>query len=458
MPKVPSNVKDVKEAGVVNLINAMRAGGTPTYHSIVPIANPSQESARQIGAIITGSPLLYNEFIDSLVNRIARVIVTSKFYRNPWEVFKKGLLETGETVEEIFVNLLRVHDFDPEVAERELQKRELPDVRAVYHVMNYQKFYKVTVTYAQLKSAFVSWSGVEDLITRIIDEMYVSANLDEFLSMKYLIARGILSGMFYPVEMPVITEDNTNTALSKFKAISNNLQFMKSTYNYAGVDTYTDKSSQILIMTGDIDAYVDVNSLAAAFNMDKAEFMGNRVMVDDFYDFGTRVEELFSGESWYQPFTKDEVEKLKSVQAVLVDADYFMIFDNLEETTSRFNEQGLYWNYWYHVWKTISSSPFANAIVFAPGESTVTSVTFDQDVVTVSAGQKAQLNAVVEVTGFADKSVLWSLTGNNDPHTTVSWTGAVTIGRNETASSVTVTATSKFDQTKKGTATVTIVS
>lgn len=456
MPRVPSDVKTVNEAGVVNVVNSIRTSGSDLYRSIVPIANGTNESARQVGGIIVGNPVLYNEFLNTLVNRIARVIITSKLYRNPWEVFKKGLLETGETVEEIFVGLVKAHEYDPGVAEREIYKREKPNVLAAYHVMNYKKFYKTTVSYQELKTAFVSWSGVEDLINRIIEQLYASANYDEFLAMKYLIARNVLNGMFKTVEMSEITEGNTNAALTIFKSVSNNLQFMSSSYNYAGVETYTDKSSQILIMTGNLDAAIDVNSLASAFNMDKAEFMGNRVMVDNFYEFGNRLDSLFDGNSWYQPLTKDDIAKLKTIQAVLVDADFFMIFDNLDETTSKFNEQGLYWNYWYHVWRTVSSSPFANAIVFAPGESLVTEVAVSPDSSNVKPGQSIQFIANVTTTGIAEKAVDWSILGNKDTNTTVSWTGAVSIGKNETAGTITVTATSRFDPSKSGSATITV--
>ena len=110
-----------------------------------------------------------NEFLSALVNRIGRVIITSKSYTNPLRVFKKGILEYGETIEEIFVNIAKAKQFDPSVAEEEVFKREIPDVNAVFHKMNLQNFYKVTVSNEQLRQAFLSSQGINDLIGYIVD-------------------------------------------------------------------------------------------------------------------------------------------------------------------------------------------------------------------------------------------------------------------------------------------------
>lgn len=108
---------------------------------------------------------------------------------NPWSVFKKGRLEFGETVEEIFVNLAKPHSFDPATAEKEVYKREIPDVRAAFHSMDFQKFYKVTISNDQLRQSFLSWNGITDLIAKIVDSLYTGMRYDEYVTMKYMICR-----------------------------------------------------------------------------------------------------------------------------------------------------------------------------------------------------------------------------------------------------------------------------
>ena len=437
----------------VDILNAIRNNATQNYRDYVPKATPDADSIRQIGAIIMDYPALQNEFLSALVNRIGRVLITSKMYDNPWSFFKKGLLEFGETVEEIFVNIAKPFQFDPAVAESNVFKREIPDVRAAFHIMNYQKYYKATISNDQLRQAFLSWQGISDLIAKIVDSMYTGANYDEFQTMKYMLARHILDGHMYPVEIPEVTTANMKSVVSAIKGISNKYTFLSTQYNLAGVATYTDKTDQYMLVNSTFDATMDVEVLASAFNMDKAEFAGRRVLVDSFGSLDTaRLAELFANDQTYEEIGSDELEALDQIPAVLVDRDWFMIFDNFYNFTEQYNGEGLYWNYWYHVWKTFSVSPFANNALFIPGTPGVTNITVNPASATVSAGQSVQLTANVETTNFAPKSVTWSV---DSEYATVDDSGKVTMASNAPASrSVTVTATSTYDTAKKGTATV----
>ena len=138
----------------------------------------------------------------------------------------------------------------------------------------------------------------------------------------------------------------------------------------------------------------------------------------------------------------------------MVDEQWFMIFDNYYNMTEIYNPEGLYWNYFYHVWKTFSVSPFSNAILFTTTTPAVTSVTVSPSTATVAKGNSTQLTAVVATNGFAPKTVTWSMTGASS--STVNEEGLVTIGADETATSITVTATSVFDNTKAGSANITV--
>lgn len=450
----PKNIN--LNATSVDILNSIREKASPEYRAAVPKAAANTESIREIGQIVMNYTALQNEFLSAIYNRIGRVIVTSKMYYNPWVMFKKGLLEFGETVEEIFVNIAKAHTFNPEVASVEFMKREIPDVRAAFHTMNYQKFYKATISNDQLRQAFLSWQGITDLIAKIVDAMYTGANYDEFQVMKYMLARNILNGYFYPVTVPAINAENSKEIVTTIKGESNLLEYMSTAHNYAGVATFSSKADQFVILTARFDAIVDVNVLAAAFNMDKAQFMGQRVQIDGFDQLDdARLAELFADDprAGYVPLTTAEKEALAQIPAVIVDRDYFMIFDNLYKFTEDYNGEGLYWQYWYHTWKTFSSSPFANADVFVPGTPSVTSVTVTPATATVNKGAMLQLTADIVVENFAPKGVTWSV---NSELSTISPTGLLTVNAAETAATLIVTATSNFDTTKSGTATITV--
>lgn len=443
-------------ANSVEILNTIRANATPYYQQMIPKAAANTASVRAIGNVMMNYEPLQNEFLSALYNRIGRVLITSKMYYNPWAPFKKGLMELGETVEEVFVNIAKAHTFNPEKAESEFMKREIPDVRAAFHTMNYQKFYKATINNDQLRQAFLSWQGITDLIAKIVDAMYTAHNLDEFQVTKYMLARNILNGMLYGHTVPTVSKDNASDIVTEVKAISNELVYDTPNYNIAGVYTFTDKNDQFIITTARFDAIMDVNVLAAAFNMDKAEFMGHRVQIDGFDRIDEkRMAELFADDpnAGYVPLTADEKAALAAVPAIIIDRDYFMIFDNLYKFTEDYNGEGLYWQYWYHAWKTFSTSPFANGVVFVPGVQSVTSVTVSPATATVNKGNMLQLNATVETENFAPTSVVWSV---NSEISTISATGLLTVPATETAETLTVTATSTFDDTKTGTATITV--
>lgn len=460
-----ANNPDVNTEGVSKLrlataeiLNTIRDNASANYRDYVPVADPTdQQSVRNIGGIIMNYPALQNEYLNALMNRIGRVIITSKLFYNPWSGLKKGLLEFGETVEEIFVNIAKPFQFDPAVAESEVFKREIPDVRAAFHILNYQKFYKATISNDQLRQAFLSWQGITDLIAKIVDSMYTGANYDEFLTMKYMLARNILQGRMNVTEVAPVTADNAKTIVSAIKGVSNVWEFPSTNYNLAGVTTQTDKRDQIILLNAKFDAVIDVEVLAVAFNMEKAEFMGNRILVDSFGALDTaRLNLLFKDDPNYVPLSQEELSALDAIPAVMVDRDWFMIFDNFYNFTENYNGQGLYWNYFYHTWKTFSVSPFANNTVYVAGAPTVTSVTVTPATATVLKGQSLHLTANVVTTNFAPKSVVWTITGNTSQDTHIDIYGNLFVAEDETGTTITVTATSTFDNAKTGTSTITV--
>lgn len=446
----------VLTANSMEILNSIRENASPQYQALIPAATADTSSIRAIGNVMMVYQPLQNEFLSALYNRIARVLITSKLYYNPWSMFKKGLMELGETVEEVFVEIAKAHQFDPQVAETQFMKREIPSVKSAFHTMNYQKFYKATISNDQLRQAFLSWQGITDLIARIVDQMYSGHNYDEFQTMKYMLGRAILDGLIYPVTIPVLESDNADDIVVEVKATAGDLTYMRRNYNMAGVLTYTDYNDQFLITSNRWDAIMSVKVLATAYNMSEVEFMGHRVQIDSFGAIDNqRLTELFANDplNTFVPFTEEELQALDQIPAITVSRDFFMIFDNLYKFTEDYNGEGLYWQYWYHAWKTFSMSPFAEAALFVPGTPAVTSITVSPEEATVNKNNVLQLNAIVVTEAFASKQVTWSI---DSELSTINQAGLLKVGAEETAATITVTATSKFDPTKTATATITV--
>ena len=467
MPSIPE--KKNLTASAADVVNSIRSEVGGTFADQVPAAiNEGQVlsdgtvatremalgTLRQIGDVITTFQPLANAFLSALVNRIGRVIINSKMYSNPWAGFKRGLLEYGETIEELFVNIVQAQDFDPETAENEVFKRKIPDVRSAFHTMNYQKFYKTTVSNDQLRQAFLSFEGISDLIGKITEALYTSANYDEYLVMKYMLCYAMEHGAFHPVTIAQPTAANSNSVVTTLKATSEKLQFLSADYNQAGVYNHTPKGDQYFIMTADFSSIVDVETLARAFNIDKVTLMGHTVIIDQF-TFTTsetaRLQELLGTQ-----YTALTTSLFEDVPCVCVDRDFFMIFDNFQNMTEQYNGEGLYWNYWLHQWKTFSTSPFANAVIFTDETPAVSAVAVTPSSLTMGKGTSTQFTAKVTNTGFASTGVTWSISGQQSANTRIDGQGRLYIAQDESATKITVTATSVFDTGKSNTATVTV--
>ena len=349
-------------ATTLDILNVIRQNASYDYQQNVPVVDKASDIPK-VGEVIYGTPAFSNQFINALVNRIAIVRVQSATFNNPYSILKKGYLEFGETVEDIFVSIAKAVDYTPEKASEREFKRTLPDIRSAFHTMNWRVMYPVTIQDEDLRQAFLSVDGVTDLIAKIVDSVYTAAEYDEFLLFKYLLIKAISHGKMKPTAIESDT-DLTSSAVA-FRSASNILPFMSSEYNEANVKTNTPKSRQIIFMDAKFNAQYDVNVLASAFNMDKADFMGRLFLIDNWTDFDNeRFDIIRANSDGFEEITSAELALLNDVKAVLVDENWFQVYDNNNKFTEQYVASGLYWNYFYHVWKTVSSSPFANAIVF----------------------------------------------------------------------------------------------
>ena len=361
-------------ASTLDIINTIRANASYEYQSLVPEITTATEIPK-VGEILFGYPALANQFINALVNRIASVRVKSANFNNPYAPLKKGFLEFGETVEEAFVSVAKAREFSVEKAPAREFKRTLPDVRTAFHAMNWRVQYPLTVQREDLKRAFLSEQGVNDLIEKIVQALYVANEYDEYLLFKYLIIKAVSSGKIAPVA--VDTSDIKNAAVA-FRGTSNMLTFMSSAYNASAVTTTTPKEDQYIFMDAMYNANYDVNILASAFNMDKADFMGRLSLIDRWDTFdNARFSEIIAGSDMVEAVTAAELAIMSNVIAVIADREWFQVYDNLAEFSETYVASGLYWNYFYNVWKTVSWSPFSNAVVFTSGSVTLpASVTY----------------------------------------------------------------------------------
>ena len=349
-------------ASTLDILNTIRANASAEYQQYVPEVTKATDIPK-VGEVLYGYPAFANQFINALVNRIALVRVKSATFNNDYAELKKGYLEFGETVEEVFVNIAKAREFSAEKAKDREFKRTLPDVRSAFHTMNFRVQYPVTIQDEDLRMAFMSINGVQDLIAKIVNSVYVAEQYDEFLLFKYLLIKGATANGARFVNAGAA--DAYKDWAASFRSVSNKLTFMSKNYNIQGVTTVTPKADQYIFMDSDFNAKFDVNVLASAFNMDKADFIGRLKLIDDFTTFDNeRFSEIMAGSDMIEPVTEEELAAMSMVHAVIVDREWFQVYDNNNKFTEDYVASGMYWNYFYNVWKTVSYSPFSNIVYF----------------------------------------------------------------------------------------------
>lgn len=433
------------------------SAGEEMADGVMATSNDSLMSIRAFGQAIMSNVGWQNAFLSELLNRIGLVIISSKSYQNPWANLKRGRLEYGEVIEDIFINICEPYNYDPEVAESQVEKRVKPDVEAMLYRINSQIFYKQTIEQVTLRQAFTSSTGVVNLITGIIDAMYTAMEYDERLAMKYILVQRILNGTMYKQIIP--TNATSEQLITAVKTVSNLLMTPSRKYNSAGVLNYALKNDQYVFVTSAFDAQSGVEVLAKAFNVDYVQFSGRYIVLDDFSfttDELARLDIIFADEPSYVRPTSQQLTKLKEVPLVTVDKDFFMVYDVEQYFDMRRNQQGLYENNFLHVWKVYASGYFANAVMYVETEPTVTSVAVAPSQATMPKGSSLTMKATVTASDFADKTVHWEVTGGGTDVTINEKTGVLTIGNNATAQAYTVKAVSNGDPEKSGSATITV--
>lgn len=422
----------------VNVLNVIRQNASAVYQDRIPEA--TAENLHEVGDSILTYEAQANEFVNALVNRIGLVILNNRMATNPLAALKKGRLAVGETIEEIYIDVIKAQTYDPRAAQDTLFKRHLPNVSSVFHSVDSQLNYPLTISNEQLRKAFLSYDSLDRFIAGLVDSMYKSATLDEFIQMKQLISEWNESKRFIIEPITAVTDAATaREAMIKIKAVSDGMTIFNNAMNYAGVWTSTPKDEQYLITTPDFNARMDVDVLAAAFHMDKAEFAGHVIVVDNIGDLGD-----------------------DGIEAILVDKNWYQVYDYLRTFKTAYNGEGLYWNYFYHVWMVYSLSPFSNAVAFGTATPTVTALTVTPSTATVKAGGSVQITTSVTGTGDPTSKCTYAIAGAVDPETVVSSMGKVLLGSKETGSlgtsknQITVTATSVQDTSKTAVCTITV--
>ena len=324
----------------------------------------------------------YNQFVDALVMRIGMTYVHQQQWKNPLSVFKKSTLRYGSTVQEAAIKWVKGHSYNDDA--EDVFKMHRPDAAVWYHSQNRRDQYDMTVVQTELRSAFTSENGINEFIAQCLKQPMNADEYDEYRIMLQLIAFYEDKFGFYKHQLSGKPTDEATGKefLKAVRTYANKLAFPNTVYNgvrLQDLPVFAKKSELVLITTPEIDASVDVDTLAAVFNLEKADMQVRKLIVDEF------------------PLADD------SCVALLTTEDFFQCRDTVYQTDSIYNPKTMGSNYFLNHWGIYSVSPFVPAIMFTTETGTsvttvtqsLTGITLSVDNATPAAGSVVQLTATL---------------------------------------------------------------
>ena len=328
-----------KDNGTATLINAIR--NSTDFEDITSVYDGSVAGLNEFGVAVTSSPKRMNMFVNELVDRIGKVVISETDLRNPLKQFKSGTMLHGRSVQEIHTDLIKAQSFNPEDAAETVFRRKEANTRVLYHDTWRKELYKQTIEEDELRHAFTDEGAFNSFVTTIFNAVYNSNEVDEYLWTKATLENYVARGFATYVEtLPISDGESGKEFIKQTRASAKKLTLPQGSrrYNAMGVHTRTPRERLWLMITADLDATLDVDVLAKAFNMDKANIEQQKIVVESF--------------------------GVEGLEAVLFDGNIFKIFDKVFDMNSIHNPQGRYWNYNLHVHQMYSMSKFNNVIAF----------------------------------------------------------------------------------------------
>ena len=438
------------------------------------------ESLAPIGKVIVNNERYKNAFIDA-INLVGLTLIHRNYWEDPWENFTNGeMMYFGDTFREMAVDIADVFDYNYYATDVDhFLENVVPNVYEYLHHINYQKFYKTTTSDTQMAMAFNTEGGLLRLVDEIISSLWEAYKYDKYIVNKYMLCRRIVDGTVTSKQIPNYSSMTARQRVAFIKNVSSLMTFRNPNYNPVGLRIATPFEKQIAILNTDFEADLTTEVLSTSFFRNDAEMKSRLALIDGYGNHDVaRLTEVLG--SQYTQFTTDELTALSHVPVSIIDDEFFQnktyaldgvsgneSEDVFTDSTSRgikrtsfYNPETLKNNHWLHYWGVKATSILKQAVVFTTDTVGVTSVAVSPSEASVIAGGKLKLSAVVTTTGFANKSVIWSVDSTSSAAgVKINQNGELTIPSTVAASTeITVTATSVYDSSVTSTATITVAS
>ena len=371
MQRATSFIKERKDmypsTGLQTALNKMREMSVDQgsiYHQYVPVVTEST-TIGEFGAPILDSQNLnvLNDFV-GLLKKVVYTAVYNKTFNNPLAELEGERMPLGQFIESAYVNPAKARAFNVNDFAGLLQKYE-SEIAVEYYSVNSDLQYMVTVTREKIRNAFTSWDQLEGLISGMVNSLWNGAYITRYNQTKGLPLAAFKKGAIKYEVIPEVTDEQTaKNLIRKVRADYNKMQIPSTKYNAwqdvkgegaFALKTWSDPEDLIILISADVEALVDVEVLAAAFNLDKDSFIARKITVDDFSQYNDDGTVAVDG---------------SMIKCVLADRSWFKIKTQDFAMDEFYNMNNRTWQYGLNDVRMVNYSLFANAKVYTTAEPT----------------------------------------------------------------------------------------
>lgn len=356
---------------------------------------------------VYSSAALTSEYFDTLVNTIVDMRIRANDFENPLAQYKSGDLPLGFGQTEIYINPQtgRYFAINPEqdsngdvyypgknytdgvitngtgantnydivttindgVGETNaavnrnthIMLDKLPDIKQVFFRVNYGRQYQRTYSAVDLQKSATTWDSYAQFIDGISRDISSSVQIDDYKAMRDLFSTGVSRGIIplYPITA-LSTENDAKTLLQLARQFHTDFQFPSE--NFSGwnisnpgdtITTWSKPDGISILITSQTTSVIDVQALASAFNLEYANFVGKRQLVD-------------------------YIDENRNVKAIIFDDFLIHCTDVMDQTGNFYNPATTKENIFRNKQSIMAMNPFANAVAFTT--NTFTTVTGSQ--------------------------------------------------------------------------------
>lgn len=360
------------------------------YQTQIPLVD-DYTSSQVYGQSLLNLPSdLRNRFIQSLVNRIAYTRFMMDYFENPLRELAGDDLPLGAIGQEIYVNPARGRVYDINDFAGLLVKYE-SDIKAEYTEINFDVQYPVTIIRKELEKAFVSWGDFESFLMGISTSLYNGAYIDDYKYTKKLITNAYVNNA---VQMETIsfagatpTKDELESLTSRLRQAYLDFMVPSTKYNAwkkvggygRSIVSWSKPENIVVFVSNKMASILDVQVLANAFNIDKADLMGRVYYVEDFDILNDSGEVVVDG---------------SNIIALICDRRWFKIREKDMFMDEFYNANNRSWQSYLNVIKSFNYSLFANALMLVKALPTlnISAMQFNENSPQVKAGEKITLS------------------------------------------------------------------